>query len=102
MIGRQLKRLLAFNPVRLRRSPDETKFLLSDCDDASASELVLDKRCLQLAGSDCSPLVIDIDSLNSLGKIAASDAAFSSERLQCDSPHRSSSQRELRLDSAMV
>ena len=27
--------------------------------------------------------MIDIDSLNSLGKIAASDAAFSSERLQC-------------------
>ena len=83
VIGHQLKRLLGFDPVRFRRSPDETKFLLSDCDNASAGELVLDTRCLQLAGSDCSPLVIDIDSLNSLGKIAASDAAFSSERLQC-------------------
>ena len=82
-LGREIKRLLGSEPVRFRRSPDDTKFLLSDCDDLGAASLVLDTGCLQLAGSDCSPLVIDIDSLSPLGKIAASDAAFWNERLQC-------------------
>ena len=74
---------LGSEPVRFRRSPDETKFLLSDCNDIGAANLVLDTGCLQLAGSDCSPLVIDIDSLSPLGDIAASDAVFWNERLRC-------------------
>ena len=82
-LGRAIKRLLGQEPVRFRYAAGETRFLLSDCSDADAGTLVRDKGCLQLAGGDTSPLVIDIDSLHPSGKEAATEAAFASERLQC-------------------
>ena len=83
-VGRELKRLLGQNPVRFRYAGEETRFLLSDCtDDASAGTLVRSEDCLQLAGCETSPLVVDIDSLHPGGKEAASEAVFATERLQC-------------------
>ena len=82
-LGQALKRLMGQEPVRFRFEKDETRFLLVDCSDAAVGALVRDKRCLQLAGGETTPLVIDIDSLHPGGKKAASEAAFASERLQC-------------------
>ena len=82
-LGQAIKRLLGQEPVRFRYAAGETRFLLSDCSDAEAGCLVRDKGCLQLAGGETSPLVIDIDSLHPSGKEAATEAVFASERLQC-------------------
>ena len=75
-LGRESKRLLGGEPVRLRSSEGSACFLLSDCTDANAGSLVRDPRHLQLVGGDSAPLVIDVDSLHPNGAQAASDAAF--------------------------
>jgi len=82
-VGRSLKRILGRNPVRFRYACEETRFLLTDCTDADAGALVRSGDCLQLAGCETTPLVVDIDSLHPGGNEAASDAVFSTERLQC-------------------
>ena len=82
-LGRESKRLLGGDPVRLRSSEGSTCFLLSDCADADAGSLVRDPRHLQLVGGDSAPLVLDVDSLHPNGAQAASDAAFCTERLVC-------------------
>ena len=82
-VGVALKRLLGQNPVKFRYAGEETRFLLSDCTDTGAGELVRSADCLQLAGCETSPLVVDIDSLHPSGKEAASEAVFAIERLQC-------------------
>ena len=92
-LGRAIKRLLGQEPVRFRYAAGETRFLLADCSDADAGALVRDKGCLQLAGGETSPLVIDIDSLHPSGKEAATEAVFASERLQCAQSPSEYSQR---------
>ena len=82
-LGRESKRLLGGEPVRLRSSEGSACFLLSDCADADAGSLVRDPRHLQLVGGDSAPLVLDVDSLHPDGAQAASDAAFCTERLVC-------------------
>lgn len=82
-IGRQVKRLIGGDPVRLRTDDGSARFLLCDCTDAEAGALVRDKRHLQLVGGPSAPLVVDIDSLHPGGIQAASEAAFGSERLIC-------------------
>ena len=82
-LGRESKRLLGGEPVRLRSSEGSACFLLSDCEVADAGSLVRDPRHLQLVGGDSAPLVIDVDSLHPNGAQAASDAAFCTDRLVC-------------------
>ena len=82
-LGHESKRLLGGEPVRLRSSEGSACFLLSDCTDADAGDLVRDPRHLQLVGGDSAPLVIDVDSLHLNGTQAASDAPFSTARLVC-------------------
>ncbi|KAL3916153.1 MAG: hypothetical protein SGPRY_006943, partial [Prymnesium sp.] len=82
-LGRESKRLLGGEPVRLRSLERGACFLLSDCADDDAGSLVRDPRHLQLVGGDSAPLVIDIDSLHPNGAQAASDAAFCTERFVC-------------------
>ena len=82
-LGRESKRLLGGEPVRLCSSEGSACFLLSDCTDADAGNLVRDPRHLQLVGGDSAPLVLDVDSLHPNGAQAATDAAFCTERLVC-------------------
>ena len=100
-LGSEIKRLLGSEPVRFRRSPDETKFLLSDCDDIGPPTLC---STLAVCSSPAATvaLVIDIDSLSPKGDTAASDAAFWNERLQCATRLIEGSQRELRLGGPLV
>ena len=53
--------------MRLRSSEGSACFLLSDCADADAGNLVRDPRHLQLVGGDSAPLVLDVDSLHPNG-----------------------------------
>ena len=77
-LGRESKRLLGGEPVRLRSSEGSACFLLSDCTDADAGSLVRDPRHLQLVGGDSAPLVIDVDSLHPNGSAKGHLGAVSS------------------------
>ena len=82
-LGSWIKGVLGEQPVRLRFEDGSTCFLLCDCTDAKAGQLVRDVRQLQIVGGATAPLVIDIDSLHRSGVKQAADAAFSTQRLVC-------------------
>ena len=82
-LGSWIKGVLGEQPVRLRFEDGSTCFLLCDCTDAKAGQLVRDVRQLQIVCGATAPLVIDIDSLHRSGVKQAADAAFSTQRLVC-------------------